>query len=93
MSLTSSDISRIANLARLELQPAREGLAEIDAPVLKQLDLVASGRFDDYSTGQSNFSPKLGFKWTPIEMLAFRGTWSQGFRIPSFRTSCWLMPS
>jgi iron complex outermembrane recepter protein len=57
---------------------------ELDAPVLKQLDLVASGRFDDYSTGQSNFSPKLGVKWTPIEMLAIRGTWSQGFRIPSF---------
>ena len=38
---------------------------ELDAPVLKQLELVASGRFDDYSTGQSNFSPKFGFKFTP----------------------------
>jgi len=57
---------------------------EVDAPVLKQLELTASGRFDDYSSGQSNFSPKLGFKFTPIEMLAFRGTWSEGFRIPSF---------
>jgi iron complex outermembrane receptor protein len=48
------------------------------------LELNASGRYDDYSTGQSNFSPKLGFKITPIEQLAIRGTWSQGFRIPSF---------
>jgi iron complex outermembrane receptor protein len=57
---------------------------EVSAPVLKQLELAASGRFDDYSTGQSKFSPKVGFKFTPIEQLALRGTWSQGFRIPSF---------
>jgi len=57
---------------------------EINAPVLNQLELMASGRFDDYSTGQSNFSPKVGFKFTPIEQIAFRGTYSKGFRIPSF---------
>jgi iron complex outermembrane recepter protein len=57
---------------------------ELNAPVLNSFELAASGRFDDYSTGQSNFSPKLGFKVTPIEQLALRGTWSKGFRIPSF---------
>ncbi len=57
---------------------------EISAPVLDMLELAASGRYDEYSTGQSNFSPKVGFKFTPVEMLAVRGTWSQGFRIPSF---------
>lgn len=57
---------------------------EINAPVIQQLELMASGRFDDYSSGQSNFSPKLGIKWTPIESLIVRGTWSEGFRIPSF---------
>jgi iron complex outermembrane receptor protein len=57
---------------------------EVSAPVLQQLEFMASGRYDEYSTGQSNFSPKLGFKVTPIEQVALRGTWSQGFRIPSF---------
>jgi iron complex outermembrane receptor protein len=57
---------------------------EMSAPVLKQLELAASGRFDDYSSGQSNFSPKVGFKFTPIEQIAIRGTFSKGFRIPSF---------
>jgi iron complex outermembrane receptor protein len=57
---------------------------ELSAPFFEQLEILASGRYDDYSTGQSNFSPKFGFKVTPIEMIAFRGTWSEGFRIPSF---------
>ena len=51
------------------------------------LELIASGRYDEYSTGQSNFSPKFGFKFTPVEQLAVRGTWSKGFRIPSFNES------
>ena len=62
----------------------KSGFFEISAPVLKQLELLASGRYDKYSTGQSNFSPKFGFKVTPIEQIAVRGTWSKGFRIPSF---------
>jgi iron complex outermembrane receptor protein len=57
---------------------------EIDAPILETVDLVASGRYDDYSSGQSNFSPKVGVKFTPTDSLILRGTWSQGFRIPSF---------
>lgn len=57
---------------------------EIGAPVIDQLELNASGRYDDYSSGQSNFSPKFGFKFTPVDQIALRGTWSKGFRIPSF---------
>jgi iron complex outermembrane receptor protein len=65
----------------------KSGFFEISAPVIEMLELNASGRYDEYSTGQSNFSPKFGFKFTPVEMLAVRGTWSQGFRIPSFNES------
>ena len=43
-----------------------------------------SGRYDHYSSGQSNFSPKIGAKFTPFRQLAVRGTYSRGFRIPSF---------
>jgi iron complex outermembrane receptor protein len=57
---------------------------EIGAPILDQLEVNLSGRYDEYSTGQSNFSPKVGAKFTPIPQLAVRGTWSKGFRIPSF---------
>ncbi|MES2988841.1 MAG: TonB-dependent receptor [Pseudomonadota bacterium] len=57
---------------------------EISAPILDKFEVNASGRYDDYSSGQSNFSPKIGAKFTPIPQLAIRGTYSKGFRIPSF---------
>ena len=66
---------------------------EVDAPFASLAkngfgaELNVSGRYDKYSTGQKNFSPKVGFKVTPIREIAFRGTWSRGFRIPSFNES------
>lgn len=60
---------------------------EVNAPIVDMLEVNASGRYDKYSTGQENFSPKIGAKFTPIEQLSFRGTFSKGFRIPSFNES------
>ena len=60
---------------------------EVDLPFLQILDVNVSGRYDTYSTGQSDFSPKIGVRFTPFEFLAFRGTYSEGFRIPSFAES------
>ncbi|WP_277967853.1 TonB-dependent receptor domain-containing protein [Sphingomonas echinoides] len=59
------------------------GFFELNAPVLKQLEVNLSGRYDHYSTGFGRFSPKVGAKFTPIRQLAIRGTYSQGFRAPS----------
>ena len=60
---------------------------ELNAPFIEQVELNLSGRYDKYSTGQSSFSPKAGIKVTPIKELALRGTWSKGFRAPSFNES------
>jgi len=57
---------------------------ELNAPILDQLEVNASGRYDSYSSGQHAFSPKIGIKIKPIEQLVIRGTYSRGFRIPSF---------
>jgi iron complex outermembrane receptor protein len=57
---------------------------EFDAPVLESLELDASGRYDHYSDFGSSTVPKAGFKWKPLQSLALRGTYSQGFRAPSF---------
>ncbi len=57
---------------------------EVDFPLLQSLELDLSARYDHYSDFGSNTSPKAGFKWKPLDMLAIRGTYSQGFRAPSF---------
>ena len=60
---------------------------ELQAPIFDKLEVNASGRFDHYSEGFSKFSPKIGAKFTPIEQLSVRGTFSKGFRAPTFAES------
>jgi iron complex outermembrane receptor protein len=60
------------------------GYFEVNAPVLTSLEINASGRYDHYSDGFNNFSPKIGAKFQPIREIAIRGTFSKGFRAPSF---------
>lgn len=60
---------------------------EIDAPIVQQLNLNVSGRYDHYSEGYNHFSPKLALMFTPIPQIALRGTYSEGFRAPTFAES------
>jgi iron complex outermembrane receptor protein len=60
------------------------GYFEFGIPVLKQLNFDVSGRYDHYSDFGSAFTPKAGFKFTPIKAVALRGTYSRGFRAPAF---------
>ncbi len=57
---------------------------ELDAPIIKQIEATFAGRYDHYSAGASNFSPKVGIKLTPVKQVVLRGTYSTGFRIGSF---------
>jgi iron complex outermembrane receptor protein len=56
---------------------------ELQIPVLKMLEIDGSGRFDHYNTYGGEATPKVGFKFTPIQQVALRGTYSQGFRAPN----------
>jgi iron complex outermembrane receptor protein len=58
--------------------------AELDAPLTKTFEMDGSARYDHYSDFGGAFDPKIGFKWTPIDQLAVRGTYSRGFRAPGF---------
>jgi iron complex outermembrane recepter protein len=57
---------------------------EFGLPVVKMLNFDVSARYDHYSDFGNAFTPKAGFKLTPIKQLAFRGTYSRGFRAPAF---------
>jgi iron complex outermembrane receptor protein len=58
--------------------------AEVNAPIFDNLDVSLSGRYDNYSSGQSAFSPKVGARFEVFDELALRATYSEGFRIASF---------
>ncbi len=63
------------------------GFVELQGKPIKQLEVDLSGRYDHYDTYGGSATPKIGIKFTPIDMLAFRGTWGQGFRAPSIAES------
>ena len=63
------------------------GYFEFDAPVATGLDVDVSGRYDHYSTGIGRFSPKVTAKFQPVRQFAIRGTYSEGFRAPTFAES------
>ena len=70
--------------------PLREGDRDIWAaalemafPVLKNLELGASVRYDDYSDFGSTTNPKFSFKYTPMQNLLLRGSYNTGFAAPT----------
>ncbi len=56
--------------------------AELNAPVLKNLELSAALRSDHYSDYGTSTTPKVGFKFTPTPQIVLRGTYAEGFRAP-----------
>ena len=63
------------------------GFLEIGGKPISQLEVNADIRYDHYDTYGGSATPKFGVKWTPLEQLAFRGTWGRGFRAPSIAES------
>ena len=59
------------------------GFVEVNAPVTKWMELSAALRYDHYSDAGSSTTPKVGAKFKALDSLAFRGTFSKGFRAPS----------
>jgi iron complex outermembrane receptor protein len=63
------------------------GFIELGGKPIKQLEVDLSGRYDHYDTYGGSATPRIGVKFTPIDQLAFRGTWGKGFRAPSIAES------
>ncbi|MGN6848331.1 MAG: TonB-dependent receptor domain-containing protein [Sphingomicrobium sp.] len=63
------------------------GYYSLDVPAFTGFDFKAEGRYDSYSTHNKAFSPKFELQYRPVPQLKLRGTWSRGFRIPSFNES------
>jgi iron complex outermembrane recepter protein len=72
-----------ANTFTVGDQHVYAGFLELQAPVLKSLELDAAVRYDHYNLSGGKASPKLGIIWKPVSEFMLRGTASKGFRAPS----------
>lgn len=51
--------------------------------LLNSLDVSLSARFDSYNDFGNTTNPKIGVNWSPIEGVAFRGSYSTSFHAPA----------
>ncbi len=57
--------------------------SRMNIPGLHEFDLTAASRFEHYSDAGSSNSPKLGFRWEPIDnQLVLHGTYTKSFAAP-----------
>ncbi|MFZ6731431.1 TonB-dependent receptor [Undibacterium sp. Ji42W] len=81
-----TNINDIAGLGYSAAKGSRNVSAiytELAIPVLKSLEFQLAARSDKYSDYGRSTTPKAGFKYTPTNAIAFRGTYAEGFRAPS----------
>ncbi len=57
--------------------------AELNIPLLRNLEAQVAVRFDDYSDFGNTTNPKVAMRWTPTKRLLVRGSYSTGFRAPT----------
>ncbi len=57
--------------------------AELNMPMLKDLEVQLATRFDNYSDVGNTTNPKLGVRYQPSKQLLLRGSASTGFRAPT----------
>ena len=58
--------------------------AEFNVPVVDSLELNLAVRRDQYDGFGGSTNPKYSFKWQPMDWVAFRGSYSTGFKVPDF---------
>jgi iron complex outermembrane receptor protein len=76
------------NAFALGSQNDAAAFGEFNAQVFKPLEIDGAVRYDNYNNGVGgSTTPKLSFKYKPIDMVALRGTWGKGFRAPSIAES------
>lgn len=56
---------------------------EVLAPITNTFEVSLAGRYDDYSDYGDDFSPKISFRWQPLDNLMLRASYGEGFRAPS----------
>ncbi len=58
--------------------------AELNVPIVKNLEAQVAVRHDRYSDFGSTTNPKLALSWRPTPQLLLRGSFNKGFHAPDF---------
>ena len=58
--------------------------AEFNVPVVDSLEVNLAVRRDQYGGFGGSTNPKYSLKWQPADWLAFRSSYSTGFKVPDF---------
>ncbi len=62
----------------------RAVFGELLVPVTKDLELTLAVRRDDYTGFGASTNPKASLRFKALDTLLFRGSYSTGFRVPTF---------
>ena len=72
------------NALRRRNRQVKAAYAEILLPLFRGFELNAAARIDDYGDFGTSTNPKVSVKYRPWEPVMFRGSFSTGFRVPTF---------
>lgn len=72
------------NQITIPTRKIKAAYAEVLVPVFTGFEISAAVRRDDYSDVGNTTNPKFSFKYRPVDEIMFRGSYSTGFRVPSF---------
>jgi iron complex outermembrane receptor protein len=81
-SLSSADLSRHVTSAYAELMIPLVGV-DSAVPLVRELRVDVSGRYDHYSDFGKTTNPKVGIGWTPIESVQLHGSYAKSFQAPT----------
>jgi iron complex outermembrane receptor protein len=56
---------------------------DLSFPGVKEFEVQAAGRFEQYSDFGNTANPKVGARWKPLDQVVLRGTYAESFRAPS----------
>ena len=62
----------------------KAAFAEVNLPIVDMFDITGAVRVDDYTGFGTTTNPKVSARFQPVDFLMFRGSFSKGFRVPSF---------
>lgn len=67
--------------------------AQAESDLSDQFQLILAGRYDTHDNYDSQFSPKVGLIFKPVEGQAFRATYNRAFKSPSTLQTNFFIPN